>query len=210
MANLGVNYRDVRRLEEAIPLLKQAYDAGRKHASLRWVGAELLIAYVRAGRSVEGVALVKANVSAARETLPEASPGLAAVLAQNGLALLELKAWADAEPILRECLAIREKTEADDWRTFNAQSLLGDALLGRHKYADAEPLLLQGYRGMKERQSKIPTDARVYLSHALDRLVRLYDQWDRPAEASRWRKQLEAAKAARCLRQRPTTRSRLI
>jgi hypothetical protein len=50
---------------------------------------------------------------------------------------------------LRACLAIREKKLPDDWRRFNAQSLLGGSLLGQQKYAEAEPLLVQGYEGMK-------------------------------------------------------------
>jgi len=32
----------------------------------------------------------------------------------------------------------------DDWLTFNTQSMLGGALLGRKRYADAEPLLVKG------------------------------------------------------------------
>ena len=40
----------------------------------------------------------------------------------------------EAEPFLRECLAIREKTQADDWKTFNTRSLLGGSLLGQKKY----------------------------------------------------------------------------
>jgi eukaryotic-like serine/threonine-protein kinase len=43
--------------------------------------------------------------------------------------------------------AMREKTEPEAWATFRTQSLLGGALLGQKKYAAAEPLLVQGYRG---------------------------------------------------------------
>jgi eukaryotic-like serine/threonine-protein kinase len=57
---------------------------------------------------------------------------------------------------VRECLAIREKKEPDAWTTFNGRSQLGGALLGHKRYADAEPLLLKGYEGMKQREDKIP------------------------------------------------------
>ena len=86
---------------------------------------------------------------------------LAGLLAQTGSTLLDVKAWADAEPILRESLAIGVKKQPDDWTTFHARSLLGGALLGQKKYADAEPLLLQGYEGMKQNVAKIPPLARV-------------------------------------------------
>ena len=77
----------------------------------------------------------------ARKALPKDSPQLAGLLAQIGLSLLQQKKWTEAEPLLRECLAIREKTQPDVWSTFNTKSLLGGALLGQKKYADAEPLL---------------------------------------------------------------------
>ena len=88
--------------------------------------------------------------------MPKDSPQLAGALAQYSLALLQLKAYADAEPLLRECLTIREKQEPDAWTTFNTKSMLGGALLGQKKYADAEPLLLEGYEGMKERADEDP------------------------------------------------------
>ena len=63
---------------------------------------------------------------------------------------------AEAEPLIREALTIREKTQPDAWTTFNTQSLLGGALLGQKKYAEAEPLLLKGYEGLKQRETTIP------------------------------------------------------
>jgi hypothetical protein len=36
--------------------------------------------------------------------------------------------YAEAEPVLRECLALRTRKEPEAWTTFNTQSLLGDAL----------------------------------------------------------------------------------
>ncbi len=83
----------------------------------------------------------------ARKALPKDSPQLAGLLAQIGLGLLEQKKWTEAEPLLRECLAIREKTQPDAWSTFNTKSALGGALLGQKKNTDAEPLLLAVTRG---------------------------------------------------------------
>src|SRR5207302_1359794 len=59
--------------------------------------------------------------------------------------------------------------------------------------ADAEPLLLQGYEGMKQREAKIPVNVRqVRLTEALERLVQLYDAWDKKDQAVEWRTQLIA------------------
>jgi serine/threonine protein kinase/tetratricopeptide (TPR) repeat protein len=111
-----------------------------------------------------------------------------------GYTLLQRKKYADAEPILRDCLAIRTKKEPDAWTTFNVKSMLGGALLAQKRYADAEPLLLQGFQGMKKRQAKISPQGQVRLTEALERLVQLYDAWGKKDQAARWQKELEAHK----------------
>jgi hypothetical protein len=131
----------------------------------------------------------------ARKALPKQSPQLAGLLAQIGSGLLEQKKWTEAEPHLRECLAIREQTQPDVWSTFNTKSTLGGALLGQKKYADAEPLLLTGYDGMKQREKTIPEQGKTRLPEAVERLVQLYDATGKKEEAAKWRKELEASKA---------------
>jgi eukaryotic-like serine/threonine-protein kinase len=117
-------------------------------------------------------------------------------MAVLGLNLLQQKKSAEAEPILRACLAIRAKKEPDAWTTFNAKSMLGGALLGQKKYADAEALLIQGYQGMNQRAAKIPEMGKARLTEALERLVQLYDAWGKKDKASEWRKNREKAKAS--------------
>ena len=77
VANLGVNYKDSGRLDEAIPLLEEAYHASGKFPNLRWVGAQLLDAYAKAGRSAEAAKLVQELLADARKTSPKDSPQLA-------------------------------------------------------------------------------------------------------------------------------------
>ena len=140
--------------------------------------------------------LAEQQLPEARKALPKDSPQLAGLLAQIGLGLLEQKKWTEAEPHLRECLAIREQTQPDVWSTFNTKSLLGGALLGQKKYAEAEPLLLTGYEGMKQREKTIPEQGKTRLPEALERLVQLYEAMDKKDEAARWRKELDIIKAA--------------
>jgi eukaryotic-like serine/threonine-protein kinase len=194
VGDLGVNYKGSGRLDEAIPLLEEAYRASGKFPNLRQFGAPLVDAYSKAGRSAEAAKLVQELLADARKNAPKDSPQLAGTLAQLGLTLLQINASADAEPIVRECLAIREKTQPDLWNTFTAKSMLGGALLGQKKYAEAEPLLVAGYQGMKRRETTIPPQARDRLTEALVRLIQLYEATARPDEAARWRKELEARK----------------
>jgi len=82
----------------------------------------------------------------------------------------------------------------DDWRLFNTKSMLGGALAGQKKFQEAEPLLVEGYSGMTEREAKIPPAAKSRLSEAIRRLVDLYTAWDRPEEAAKWQALLEESK----------------
>ena len=67
------------------------------------------------------------------EAVRRQRPRTAAAMASVGRGLLMQQKWADAEPVLRECLAVREKIQPDEWSTFNARSMLGGSLLGQKK-----------------------------------------------------------------------------
>ena len=64
--------------------------------------------------------------------------------------------------------------------------------MGQKKYADAEPLLLKGYEGMKAREKSIPPQGSIRLPESLDRLTELYTATDKPDEVQKW--QAERAK----------------
>ncbi len=98
--------------------------------------------------------------------------------------------FAEAEGLARECVALREREIPDDWRTFNARSMLGGALLGQKNYAEAEPLLRSGYKGMKQREGQIPPIGKPRLKEVLQRLVQLYEETGRLDQAAEWRRKL--------------------
>jgi tetratricopeptide (TPR) repeat protein len=187
VANLGVNYKDAGRVPEALPLLEEAFQTAKINPTFLWVGAPLLDAYGKAGKTAEAARLVPEMLADARKQLPKDNPQLPKMLAQFGLSLLQANAFTDAEALLRECLAICEKTQPDAWTTFNTMSTLGGALLGQKKYAAAEPLLLKGYEGMKQREKTIPSPGIIRISEALDRLIELSIATNKPEQAKKWR-----------------------
>jgi tetratricopeptide (TPR) repeat protein len=187
VANLGANYKDAGRNEEAIPLLEEVRRASPAHPELRPFRRALLDAYRGAGRQDEATALLAELLPEVRERLPASSPQLASYLAELGMGLLKQGRWAEAEPLIRECLTIREKLEPEAWTTFSARSLLGGALLGQRRHAEAEPLLLAGYAGMKQREGAIPPEAAKRIPETLDLLIELYSATQQPAELARWR-----------------------
>ena len=67
----------------------------------------------------------------ARKLFGNDDPRTVGLMATLGRNLLLQNKHADAEKTLRECLAIREKKQPDDWSTFNTKSMLGAALLAR-------------------------------------------------------------------------------
>jgi tetratricopeptide (TPR) repeat protein len=145
---------------------------------------QLAVAYRLAGRTVEGSRLFERNPN---------SPDYASALAASGSMLLAQKNPAEAELKLRECLAIRQKIQPGDWTTPETKSLLGEALMDQGRFAEAEPLLLSGFEGMRQHAGTIPSREKPRLNRALERLVRLYESWGKEVEAARWRKELGAA-----------------
>jgi tetratricopeptide (TPR) repeat protein len=197
VANLGVNYKDAGRVQEALPLLEEAYRASVLIRTLQWVREPLLDCYAKRGKAKEAALLVQTLVASDRQKLANGSPELASLLARRGLKLIEATSFDAAESLLRECLAIREEKLSDDWTLFNTKSLLGAALAGQQKFAEAEPLLADGYEGMEAREDTIPADSKVRLTEALKRLVDLYTAWKKPAEAARWQKAIDDVKVSR-------------
>ena len=69
-------------------------------------------------------------------------------------------------------------------------SLLGDLLRGQGHHAEAEPLVVQGYEGMKAREPRIPVPERARLREAAERVVHLYEACNQPDRATAWKARL--------------------
>ena len=183
---LGVHYKEAGRIDEAIPLLEEAYHTSRQTPAFKFDVTLLLDAYMKGGKSPEAEKFVQEELAKIRKSVPEGSPRLAAPLARFGLVLLRQKAFSQAESLLQEALVIDEKMWPAEWVTFDVQSMLGDALLGQKKYGEAEPLLLKGYEGLKQREEKLSPQNKFRLIEALDRIIELYTAMEKPAEVKKW------------------------
>jgi hypothetical protein len=197
MGNLARGYCVAGRLDLALPLLEDALKRsqaklGPDHPhTLNSIGS-LAKACLDAKQPEKALPLFDEFVAGHRRRLGASDPGFAGGIAQVSQDLLKAKEYPAAEKLLRECLAIRVKTQSEHWTTFNTQSMLGGALLGQKQYADAEPLLLAGYAGMKKQDAKIPPQAKVRLVEAVERLVQLYEALDKQDEAAKWRAERQA------------------
>jgi eukaryotic-like serine/threonine-protein kinase len=93
----------------------------------------------------------------------------------------------EAEPFARECVAIRAKVDPDSWNLFADRGRLGAILAGQKKYAEAEPLLLNAYEGLKQREDKIPANDAGCLPRTLKDLIQLYEDWGKPDKTAEWK-----------------------
>jgi len=205
---LGQAYQAAGRFDRALSLLEQVREKlqakfGPDHHDAVYSLSDLALAYLAAQQPDKAIPLFRSFVDARRKTVGPDDLGLAGQLANIGRDVLRAGRPAAAEPFLRECLAIRHKKQPEHWMTFNTRSLLGDALLSQKKYAEAEPLLLQGWEGMKQREPTIPLNSRDRLVWALERLVRLYEATGKKDEVDKWRRQLDEIKKTAMPKLRP-------
>jgi len=142
------------------------------------------------GKWAEAEALLREALVLHRAMFAADHPRVASTLASLTHVLVDEGKFAEAELPARECVRIREEKLPDNWLTFNAQSLLGGSLLGQKKYAEAEPLLLSGYDGMKQREDKIPEVGKPRIKEALERLIQLYEAWGKPQRAAEWKQKM--------------------
>jgi serine/threonine protein kinase len=122
----------------------------------------------------------------------------ASALELRGRALLAEKKYAQAEGPLRESMKMNASEPLRSVPFFFAQRELGASLLGQKRYADAEPLLVKNYESSKwlserPRRDPWPSERRLQVE-TLEWLVQLYDDWGKPDEAAKWRKELEAVR----------------
>ena len=104
------------------------------------------------------------------------------------LAYVSRGKFTEGEPLAREAVEFDSKNRRDEWQRFRAETLLGASLAGQKKYSEAEPLLLEGYRGMLARKDRIGVPERYYLDRAREWLVQLYQAWGKPETAAEWSK----------------------
>jgi len=194
-ANLATLYAEAGRFAEAIKLNKEALELresklGPDHIDTLTNRNNLASLYEQLESWSSAEPLRRENVALRRKSGQPGTPILAGDLAALGSNLLNQSKWAEAQAVLRECLAIREKAIPADWSTFNTMSQLGGALFGQGEFAEAEPLIVEGYSGMKAREQAIPPVGRPRLPEAAERVVRLYERWGKPERVVEWKAKL--------------------
>jgi hypothetical protein len=104
---------------------------------------------------------------------------------------LQQQRYRDVEKLLADFIVPRRKDAVDTWYRYNTASLLGAALSAEKKYDEAEKLLLDGYKGLSDRQAATDLNA---LEQSRQRIIQLYQSWGKPERAEEWRTRLAVAR----------------
>src|SRR5262249_56809872 len=98
---------------------------------------------------------------------------------------------AEEERLLRE--AVRRGTGRDPGaaNATQAKKVLANVLLGKQKYAEAEPLLPEVYKEAVERKEP-PSYQKTYPASTAAQLIEVYTALNKPDEVAKW--QAERAK----------------
>jgi len=184
MNSLGVIFRDQGEYQRADALHTKALGIerqmlGAQNAETFNKSYNLGVLYLSEGRYAEAELLLAKVVDAQRRVLASTDIATAKSLVSLGEARIREHKYNEAESPLREASSSYEKLNAG-WRLYDTQSLLGDSLAGPKRFAESEPLLLVGYKGLAERQDAIPVESRSALERAGAALAQLYDNWGKP------------------------------
>jgi serine/threonine protein kinase/tetratricopeptide (TPR) repeat protein len=188
-------YLDGGQIEQSITLFESTLTArksklGPKHLDTLWTMHGLALAYARSALPERAEPLFQEVLEVRRAKLSPGHRDIAVTLDDFGRYLVHQHKYAEAEGLLRDCLASGEGCLRNNWIRFDAQSTLGAALLGQLKRNEAEAWLVQGYEGLKAHRSAIPLPMQYRLREAAQHLVEFYDAAGNKNEANRWRKQL--------------------
>jgi len=123
------------------------------------------------------------------------APDVDVALSSLATTLCRQQKFSEAEPLFRECLAMRETNCPNAWYTHYTRLRFGAALMGKRQYDEAEPLIISGYEGMREREAGVRDRIKV-LTESVQDLIQLFEATSRPEQAAEWKTKLATVQAA--------------
>jgi tetratricopeptide (TPR) repeat protein len=209
MYNLAVMLHARGKRTEAEPLFREAVRLYRKVQPNHPYTALTLYAWgnflLDKGEFKQAEPALREALRMQRQALVKDHYSTGQTLAALGWALTKTGRAKEGELLLREGLDIcNQMLPKRDWFTADTESLLGGCLMAQRQFEKAERLLLNGYQGLLAAAGSPPvTDSwpirciltlhdspgapAARIQQALDRIIRLYEEWGRDDEAAKWR-----------------------
>lgn len=184
--NLGLLLMTQGRLTEAEPYLGEAL-AGRRHVlgedhpdTMRTI-LNMALLFLDQDKLAEAESIYR-GVLEKRAVLADSQIIIAEALLGIGEILNLTGRYADAEPLIREGLAISRKAIAPSaYEISLATSVLGEALAGQKQFGEAEPLVIKG----SESLIASPRTTERGKRRAIERVIKFYTDWDKPEKAAK-------------------------
>jgi non-specific serine/threonine protein kinase/serine/threonine-protein kinase len=161
------------------------------------VDAEVALVYLhqQQGRYAQAEKYARDVLLRVRRTQGADSADTMAAADDLAFSLQSQESFTESEALAREALATETKLRPDSWQRFRAETLLGAALAGEKKYAEAEPMLLDGYQGLLARKEHVEVWNWDQIDHAGGWIAGLYQYWGKPEKAAEWRARLKSDRA---------------
>jgi len=165
---------------DAEALYKQTLETARRalganHPQTLGILSDLGMMYQQQGKFTQAATYAAQALAGRRHGLGAQNPDTMGSAADLALAYISEGKFTQAEPLAREALETDKKIQPDNWQRFRAASLLGESLAGQEKYAEAGPLLRDGYQGMLARKDHIDAPNQYHLKLAHQWLVHKAD-----------------------------------
>lgn len=156
---------------------------GDHHSRTLWAKQCMAEILESSGELDRAEALFRESIESERTLGRRFDPVLCDALVGLGRVFLKKGMDRDAEPLLREAIAIRDKQCGPNTAsTALVSSVLGEALISLGRFEEAESLLLDCHRSL----SHALGDSDAGCRRVAAQLALLYDSWGKPEQAIAW------------------------
>jgi tetratricopeptide (TPR) repeat protein len=183
-ADAGRNAEAVKNFQEALAVFK-TLPKDTDYQAIALVSYRHAV--TQAGRPDLAIEMSMPILEALRKRPNASESSIAIELYELGYHLCHAHRDAEAEPHLRESLAIQNRLAPGHWNRVMVKFWLATALFRQKKYAEAEPMLLEAYKEAVERIRQARLWHKRYPADVADRLIELYTVLDKPDEVKKWR-----------------------
>ena len=133
---------------------------------LSWVWGQLIEACHQTGRTDDFYALIVAHIQFGRGQ--ESAVDLANILQSRAIDLMAAADFGSAETLLRECLELRQREDADSWKSSVTRYWLGRVLKSRQKLAEAETLLWSAATELNQKRNTLGVKHKTLVEESID------------------------------------------
>lgn len=198
---LGLVLRDMKLYDDARRQFEDAEriytrSLGPGHAYLAYPVENLGLIYQALGDNQRALVQFKRGLEIREAAFGPLHRDVSQSLEYLGIILVRLNDCREAAPVLQRALDISRKTmPADSPRIGTVSSALGWCVAESRRYADAEPLLVDGHRILHAQRGPAHESTQTALKHLVD----FYERWGKPAQAATYRAGLAASEPARAV-----------